>query len=134
MAAPTVQDVRNLLDQLAAKQVTSNTIQANIDDALVYIDRYASATADQDEKDYAQKRLAVWLSYISYSEGQSFAQGATPLFSLDKANSYRDIAELALNFISEEPVDLEDIRRTNSEDSKAGLPTIAFTGSTAFEA
>jgi len=132
MAAPTVTDIRNLLDQLAAKQVTSNTITANIADALIYITRFASATANADEKDYAQKRLAVWLSYISYAEGQSFQQGATPLFSQDKANSYRDIAELALNFISEEPVDLEDIRRTNSTDNKAGLPNISFTGTSAF--
>lgn len=132
MAAPTVQDIRNLLDQLAAKQVTSNTITANIADALIYINRYASATADVNEKDYAQKRIAVWLSYISYAEGQSFQQGATPLFSQDKANSYRDIAELALNFVSEEPVDLEDIRRTNQEDNKSGLPNITFTGTTGF--
>jgi len=131
MAAPTVADIRNLLDQLAAKQVTSNTIQANIDDALVYINRYAAADADVDEKDYAQKRIAVWLSYISYAEGQSFQQGATPTFSQDKANSYRDIAELALNFVSDEVVDLEDIRRTNST-SNVGLPTISFTGTTAF--
>jgi len=133
MAAPTVVDIRNLLDQLAAKQVTSNTITANISDALVYINRFASSTADIDERDYAQKRIAVWLSYISYSEGQSFQQGATPLFSQDKAIAYRDIAELALNFISEEPVDLEDIRRTNQDDNKAGLPTITFTGTTAFD-
>lgn len=132
MAAPTVTDVRNLLDQLAAKQVTSNTITANIADALVYIGRFADPAADAGERDYAHKRIAVWLSYISYAEGQSFAQGATPLFSEAKANSYRSIAELALNFISTEPVDLEDIRRTNSSDKMTGLPTIAFTGTTAF--
>jgi hypothetical protein len=133
MATPSVTDIRNLLDQLAAKQVTSNTITANIADALIYINRFASDTSDIDEKDYAQKRIAVWLSYISYAEGQSFSQGATPLFSQEKATSYRDIAELALNFVSEEPVDLEDIRRTNQDDNKAGLPTISFTGTTAFE-
>jgi hypothetical protein len=132
MATPTIADIRNLLDQLAAKQVTGNTIAANIADALVYINRFASDTADADEKDYAQKRIAVWLSYISYAEGQSFQQGATPLFSQDKATSYRDIAELALNFVSEEPVDLEDVRRTNQSDNKAGLPNISFSGTTAF--
>ena len=132
MAAPVVADIRNLLDQLAAKQVTSNTITANIADAFIYINRYADPLADADEKDYAQKRIAVWLSYISYAEGQSFQHGATPLFSQDKANSYRDIAELALNFVSMEPVDLEDIRRTNRDDKKAGLPNITFTGTSAF--
>ena len=133
MASPVVADIRNLLDQLAAKQVTSNTITANIADALVYINRYAASDSDIDERDYAQKRIAVWLSYISYAEGQSFSQGATPLFSQDKATAYRDIAELALNFISEEPVDLEDIRRTSRDDNKSGLPHISFTATTAFE-
>lgn len=132
MAAPTVTDVRNLLDQLAAKQVTSNTITANIADALIYINRYADAAANAEEKDYAHKRLAVWLSYISYAEGQSFAQGATPLFSETKANSYRSIAELALNFVSTEPVDLEDIRRTSQSGKMTGLPNISFSGTSAF--
>lgn len=132
MAVPEVNDIRNLLDQLAAKQITSNTIAANIADALVFINRYADSEADQDEINHAQKRIAVWLSYISYAEGQSFQQGATPLFSQEKANSYREIAELALNFVSSEPVDLDDIKRTSRTDNKAGLPAIAFTGSTAF--
>ena len=132
MASPKVQDIRNLLDQLAAKQVTSNTIEANIADALVYINKFASETANQDEIDYAHKRIALWLSYLSYAEGQSFQQGATPVFSKEKADSYRDLAELALNFVSDERVDLEDIRRSDSEDSKAGLPNISFTGTTAF--
>lgn len=131
MAAPTVQDVRNLLDQLAAKQVTSNTIQANLEDALIYVNKYAQVDADEDEKNYAQKRIAVWLAYISYAEGQSFQQGATPTFSSDKVTAYRDIAELALNLISDEPVDLDDIKRTSSA-SKSGLPAISFTGTTAF--
>jgi hypothetical protein len=131
MAEPTVQEVRNLLDQLAVKQVTSTTIEANIEDALTILNRFASPTADQEEKDYAQKRIAVWLSYISYSEGQSFQQGATPLFSQAKADAYMAIAELALNFVSEEAVDLDDIRRTDKE-TKAGLPAISFTGTTAF--
>lgn len=131
MAEPTVQDVRNLLDQLAAKQVTSTTVEANLEDALTIVNRFAITGADQEEKDYAQKRIAVWLSYISYSEGMSFQQGATPLFNQAKADAYRDIAELALNLVSEEAVDLEDIRRTDKE-TKAGLPTISFTGTSAF--
>ena len=130
MAAPVVQDIRNLLDQLAAKQVTSNSITANLADALIIVKRFASDTANIDEVDYAHKRIAVWLSYISYAEGQSFQQGATPLFSETKVKAYRDIAEIALNFISEEAVDLEDIRRTNQDDNKAGLPNISFTGTT----
>ena len=132
MAEPTVVEIRNLLDQLAAKQVSSATIDANLEDALVIVNRFASASADQIEKDYAQKRTAVWLSYISYSEGQSFTQGATPTFNQSKADAYRSIAELAINLVSEEAVDLEDIRRTDRE-TKAGLPTISFTGTTAFE-
>lgn len=132
MATPTVSDIRNLLDQLASKQVTSNTINSNITDALVILNKYTSADADADEKDYAHKRLAVWLSYISYSEGMSFQQGATPTFNQQKADAYRDIAELALNMVSDEAVDLEDIRRTNMEGKNSGLPNISFTGTTAF--
>jgi hypothetical protein len=131
MAEPTVQEIRNLLEQLAAKQVTSATIEANIEDSLIIVNRFASATADQEEKDYAQKRLAVWLSYISYSEGMSFQQGATPTFNQQKADAYRDIAEFALNLVSEEAVDLDDIKRTDKE-TKSGLPNISFTGTTAF--
>jgi hypothetical protein len=131
MAEPTVDEVRNLLDQLAVKQISSSTINANLEDALVIVNRFASATADQDEKDYAQKRLGVWLSYISYSEGMSFQQGSTPAFNQQKADAYREIAELALNLVSEEAVDLDDIRRTDKE-TKSGLPNIEFTGTTAF--
>jgi len=131
MAAPSVDDVRNLLDQLAANQVTSTTVEANIADALVLVERFADVDADQEEKDYAQKRIAVWLSYISYSEGMSFQQGATPTFNENKAKAYRDIAELALNLVSSEAVDLEDIKRTDDE-TKAGLPSISFTGTSAF--
>ena len=131
MAEPQVEDVRNLLDKLAVKQVSGVTIELNIEDALVILNRFADPAADQEEKDYAQKRLAVWLSYISYSEGMSFQQGATPTFNQQKANAYMEIAELALNMVSAEAVDLDDIKRTDKE-TKAGLPTISFTGTTAF--
>lgn len=131
MAEPTVTEIRNLLDQLAAKQVSAVTITANIEDALVLVNRFADPDSDQDEKDYAQKRIAVWLSYISYSEGMSFQQGSTPTFNKDKVDAYREIAELALNLVSAEAVDLDDVRRTDKE-TQAGLPTISFTGTTAF--
>jgi len=132
--AVTESDVRKLLDQLASKQVTTNTINANIADALSLVDRFVQVDADPVLKDAAQKRIALWLSYISYSEAQSFSQGATPMISKDKINSYRNIAELYLNLISEEAVDLENIRRTDAENKEAGLPNISFTGTTAFEA
>jgi hypothetical protein len=131
MAEPTVEDIRNLLDKLAVKQVSGITIEANIEDALTIINRFSDPAADQEEKDYAQKRLAVWLSYISYSEGMSFQQGATPTFNQQKADAYMEIAELALNMVSAEAVDLDDIRRTDKE-TKAGLPSISFTGTAGF--
>ncbi len=132
--AVTTDDVKRLLDQLAAKQVTANTINANIADALTLVDRFVQDDADPNLKDAAQKRIAVWLSYISYAEGQSFSQGATPMVSKDKIDSYRNIAELYLNLVSEEAVDLENIRRTDRERKEAGLPNISFTATTAFEA
>jgi len=40
MAAPTDTDIRKLLDGLAAKQVTTNTINENIADALIIVNRF----------------------------------------------------------------------------------------------
>ncbi len=131
MAEPTVDDVRNLLDKLAVKQVSSVTIELNIEDARIILKRFADPNADQEEVDYAHKRLAVWLSYISYSEGMSFQQGTTPMFNQQKADAYKEIAELALNMVSSEAVDLDNIQRTDKE-TKAGLPAISFTGTSGF--
>ncbi len=128
-----VNDIRKLLDQLASKQVTSNTIQENINDALSLVDRFKQDDADPGLVDAAIKRIGVWLSYLSYAEGQSFSQGATPTISQDKIKGYREIAELYLNLVSQEPVDLEDIRRVDQERKETGLPSITFTGTTAFD-
>jgi len=132
MAVPVALDVRKLLDGLAAKQVTTNTLNENLADALQIVNRFKQPTADSDLVNTAQKRIAVWLSYISYTEGMSFQTGATPTISKDKEDSYRGIAEFFLNLISDEPVDLEDIRRTTSAAMSAQLPDISFTGTNAF--
>lgn len=134
MAVPIADDIRKLLDGLAAKQVTTNSINENIADALIIVNRFAQTSADADQKNAAQKRIAVWLSYISYTEGMSFQTGATPAISKDKEESYRSIAEFFLNLISDEPVDLDDIRRTaDSTSMHSRLPDISFTGTQAFE-
>lgn len=132
MATPVADDIRKLLDGLAAKQVTTNTINENIADALQIVNRFKQVSADVNLVDTAQKRIAVWLSYISYTEGMSFQTGATPTISTDKEDSYRGIAEFFLNLISDEPVDLEDIRRASPETMHAQLPDISFTGTNAF--
>ncbi len=128
-----VDDIRRLLDRLASKQVGSSTIQENIVDALALVDRFASSSADAVLIESAHKRIAVWLSYLSYAEGQSFQQGATPLISETKIKAYRDIAELYLNLVSDEPIDLEDIKREDKALKDPQLPIIDFTGTTAFD-
>lgn len=133
MAAPIDTDIRKLLDGLAAKQVTTNTINENIADALIIVNRFKQTDADAAQVDAAQKRIAVWLSYISYTEGMSFQTGATPTISKDKEDSYRGIAEFFLNLISDEAVDLEDVRRVDAQTMHSQLPSITFTGTGAFE-
>lgn len=129
----TVEDVRKLLDKLASQSVASNTIQACIDDASVLVNRFVQVDAPEDLQDAALKRIALWLSYVSYAEGQSFQQGAAPMISKDKIDTYRDMAELYLNLISDEPVDLENIRQVDEARKETGLPNITFTGTVAFE-
>ena len=129
----TVEDVRKLLDKLASGSVSSNTIQANIADASTLVNKFVKTYAEPDLVDTAIKRVAVWLSYVSYAEGQSFQLGATPMVSKDKIDGFREMAELYLNLVSDERVDLEDIRRTDMQQKEAGLPNITFTGTVAFE-
>lgn len=114
-----IADVRKLLDGLSSKQVGDDTLSENLSDALVLVTRFARTTADASEKDVATKRIAVWLSYLSYSEGMSFQRGSTPTFMTKKSDAYRNSAELYLNMVSEEPIDLEDIMRRDKDMMKA---------------
>jgi len=106
MAITTTQ-IRELLDNPAAKSVPDNTIEANLDRSKRIVDNVKDPLAKQDDVEDAKRAVAVWLTYGSYMEGITQLLGNISVADKTKLDHLRTVAELFLNQISLSMVDLD---------------------------
>lgn len=104
--AVTIQNVRDLLDSVPAGSVQDATVQSNIDRATRFVNSVKDPDAVTADVDDAITAMAVWLTYGSYTEGIAQQFGGTALVQQVKIDHYRRVAELFINKIAREPVDL----------------------------
>lgn len=102
------QSVRDLMDNIAASHLLAASINANIARFKRIVDDVKDPLeTDTDKIDDAIRAGAVWLSYGTYVEGMSQNLGIVPPMAKQKLDHYRSVAELFLNRISKERIDLD---------------------------
>ena len=114
-----VQSVRDLLDNVASQHLLDASITANIDRYhRIVEDVQDESITDENKIDDAVRAGAVWLSYGTYTEGITQDLGNVSVAEETKLNHFRDIAELFLNRVSKERVDLAG----ESKNELIGVP------------
>ncbi len=101
------QSVRDLIDDTASKSIKDATIQANINRSKRCVVDVQSSTAKDTRVEDAIRAMATWLTYGSYSEGISQQLGGVPVSIQAKFDHFRKVAELMINKVSRELVDLD---------------------------
>ncbi len=101
------QSVRDLLDDVASRAINDDTLTANINRCRRLVQDVQDPTAVTSRVEDAIRAMAVWLTYGGYTEGISNQFGNISIAEKHKMDHFRKTAELFLNRVSREIIDLD---------------------------
>lgn len=101
------QSVRDLLDDVASRAINDDTLTANINRCRRLVSDVQDPTAVTSRVEDAIRAMSVWLTYGGYTEGISNQFGNISIAEQAKMDHFRKSAELFLNRISREIMDLD---------------------------
>ncbi len=99
--------IRNLLDNVASRAINDGTLTGNINRCRRLVLDVQDPLAKESRVEDAIRAMAVWLTYGAYTEGISNQFGNISIATKEKLDHFRKAAELFLNRISKEVIDLD---------------------------